>query len=187
MGCSYSGVAQYFTANNLTANSPVKAMAPFCTDSNFYRDLTALGGIPTQFIAAVRALTPPRVDDDPATDPFMQTMISQGIGDNAYYNDYWHSLNVTRFMPKIVTLGIPVLTETGWYDLFPGANIDANLAVQSSFDSSRTRESHGRRLTRSCSAVRVHQQSTCRQLANPILRQAPPIGAKRLNGIRCEP
>ena len=60
-----------------------------------------------------------------ATDPFMQTMISQGTGENAYYNDYWESLNVTRFMPKIVSLGIPVLSETGWYDLFPGANIDA--------------------------------------------------------------
>jgi uncharacterized protein len=131
-GCSYSGVAQYFTANSLSMHSPVKAMAPFCTDSNFYRDLTALGGIPTQFIAAVRALTPPGVDDDPATDPFMQTMISQGTGDNAYYNDYWDSLNVARFMPKIVSLGIPVLSETGWYDLFPGANIDANLTAQSS-------------------------------------------------------
>jgi predicted acyl esterase len=129
-GCSYSGVAQYFTANSLSANPPVKAMAPFCTDSNFYRDLTAFGGIPTQFIAAVRALTPPGVDDDPTTDPFMQTMISQATGDNAYYNDYWESLNVTRFMPKIVSLGIPVLSETGWYDLFPGANIDATLAAQ---------------------------------------------------------
>jgi predicted acyl esterase len=132
MGCSYSGVAQYFTANSLSVNSHVKAMAPFCTDSNFYRDLTAFGGIPTQFIAAVRALTPPGVDDDPATDPFMQTMISQGTGENAYYNEYWNSVNVTRFMPKIVSLGIPILSETGWYDLFPGGNIDANLTAQSS-------------------------------------------------------
>ena len=136
-GCSYSGVAQYFTANSLSASSPVKAMAPFCTDSNFYRDLTAFGGIPTQFIAAVRALTPPGVDDNPATDPFMQTMISQGTGENAYYNDYWESLNVTRFMPKIVSLGIPVLSETGWYDLFPGANIDATLAAQNSVGTTR--------------------------------------------------
>ena len=129
-GCSYSGVAQYFTANSLSVNSPVKAMAPFCTDSNFYRDLTAFGGIPTQFIAAVRALTPPGVDDNPSADPFIETMISQGTGDNAYYNDYWESLNVTRFMPKIVSLGIPILNETGWYDLFPGGNIDATLAAQ---------------------------------------------------------
>jgi predicted acyl esterase len=62
----------------------------------------------------------------------MQTMISQGTGENAYYNDYWESLNVTRFMPKIVSLGIPVLSETGWYDLFRGANIDATLAAQNS-------------------------------------------------------
>ena len=130
IGCSYSGVAQYFTANSLSANSPVKAMAPFCSDSNFYRDLIALGGIPTQFMAAFRALTPPGVDDDPATDPFIQTLISQGTGHDAYYNEYWESLNVTRFMPKIVSLGIPVLSETGWYYIFPGGNIDANLAAQ---------------------------------------------------------
>jgi uncharacterized protein len=133
MGCSYSGVAQYFTANSLSKDSPVKALAPFCTDSNFYRDLTALGGIPTQFIAAVRALTPPGVDDDPGSDPFMQTLMSQATGDDAYYNGYWNSLNVTRFMPNIVSLGIPVLSESGWYDLFPGGNIDATLAAQNAF------------------------------------------------------
>jgi uncharacterized protein len=131
-GCSYSGVAQYFTATSLSMNSPVKALAPFCTDSNFYRDLTALGGIQTQFIAAVRALTPSGVDDDPTTDPFMQTMISQATGEDAYYNSYWDSLNVAHFMPKIVALGIPVLSESGWYDLFPGGNIDATVEAQNS-------------------------------------------------------
>ena len=129
-GCSYSGVAQYFTANSLLMNSPLKALAPFCTDSNFYRDLTALGGIQTQFIAAVRALTPSGVDDDPTTDPFMQTMMSQATGDDAYYNNYWDSLNVAHLMPKIVALGIPVLSESGWYDLFPGGNIDATVEAQ---------------------------------------------------------
>jgi predicted acyl esterase len=129
-GCSYSGVAQYFTANSLSVNSPVKAMAPFCTDSNFYRDLTGFGGIPTQFIAAVRALTPPGGDDDPTADPFMQTMLTQATGDNAYYNGYWDSLNIARLMPKIVSLGIPVLSESGWYDIFPGANIDATVEAQ---------------------------------------------------------
>jgi uncharacterized protein len=130
MGCSYSGVAQYFTASSLSPNSPVKALAPLCTDSNFYRDLISFGGIPTQFIAAVRALTPPGVDDDPTTDPFMQTLISQATGDDAYYNGYWDSLNIVRLMPKIVSLGIPVLSESGWYDLFPGANIDATVEAQ---------------------------------------------------------
>lgn len=96
MGCSYLGVVQYFTANSLSTRSPVKAIAPFCADSNFYRDLTAFGGIPTQFIVAVRALTPPGVEDDPATDPFTQIIISEGTGENAYYNDYWESLNITR-------------------------------------------------------------------------------------------
>jgi uncharacterized protein len=133
MGCSYLGVVQFFTAGNLPRESPVKAMAPFCVDSNFYRDLTAFGGIPTQFVTAVRAVTAPGVEDDPATDPFMHTIISLASQDNAYYNDYWESLNVTTLMPKIVSLGVPVLTESGWHDIFPGGNLDAEVAAENAF------------------------------------------------------
>jgi uncharacterized protein len=130
IGCSALGVAQFFTANNLARRSPVKAMAPFCSDSNFYRDLTAIGGIPTQFVLAFRTVSAPGVDDNPMTDPLMQTIISEATQDNAYYNDYWESLNVTTFMPRIVSLGIPVLTESGWHDLFPGGNIDIQVAAE---------------------------------------------------------
>lgn len=130
MGCSYDGVIQYFTASSLPPGSPVKALAPFCTDSNFYRDATAVGGLPTQVLAAVRALTARGTEDDPAADPFMQLIVSMGTGSDAYYSEQWESLNVTRMMPRIVELGIPVLSETGWYDLFPGGNIDAHVAAQ---------------------------------------------------------
>jgi predicted acyl esterase len=130
MGCSYLGVVQFFTANNVSSNSPLKAIAPFCVDSNFYRDLIAFGGVPTQFVTTVRGLTAPGVDDDPATDPYMQTIVSEGTGDNAYYNEYWRSLDVTTFMSKITSLGIPILSESGWYDLFPGGNIDAHVGAQ---------------------------------------------------------
>lgn len=130
MGCSALGVVQFFTANNLPRQSPVKAMAPFCTDSNFYRDLTAVGGIPTQFVLAFRTISTPGVQDNPTTDPLMQTIVSEATRDNAYYNDYWESLNVTTFMPRIVSLGIPVLTESGWHDLYPGGNLDIEVAAE---------------------------------------------------------
>ena len=39
-------------------------------------------------------------DDDPATDPFMQTIISEVTQDNSYYNDYWESLNVTTLIRR---------------------------------------------------------------------------------------
>jgi uncharacterized protein len=133
MGCSFLGVVQFFTAGNLPPESPVKAMAPFCVDSNFYRDLTAFGGIPTQFVTAVRAVTTPGVEDNPATDPFMQTIISEATQDNAYYNNYWESLNVITFMPKIVSLGVPVLTESGWHDIYPGGDIDVDIAAENAF------------------------------------------------------
>jgi predicted acyl esterase len=133
MGCSYLGVVQFFTADSVSRNSPLKAIAPFCVDSNFYRDLTAFGGIPTQFTSVVRGLTAPGVEDDRATDPYMQMIIGQETGDGAYYDDYWKSLDVTSFMPKITSLGIPILSESGWHDLFPGGNIDAHVAAQNAF------------------------------------------------------
>jgi uncharacterized protein len=130
IGCSALGVVQFFTANNLPPQSPVKALAPFCIDSNFYRDLTAMGGMPTQFVLAFRTVSTPGVQDNPMTDPLMQTIVSEATQDNAYYNDYWESLNVTTFMPRIVSLGIPVLTESGWHDLYPGGNIDLEVAAE---------------------------------------------------------
>jgi uncharacterized protein len=130
MGCSYLGIIQFFTANNLPHESPVKAMSAACIDSNFYRDLLAFGGVPSQLLSSVRALTAPGVEDNRTTDPWTRTAISLATGDNAYYNDYWDSVNVTTFMPGIVARGIPVLTESGWRDLFPGGNLDAEIAAQ---------------------------------------------------------
>lgn len=46
-GCSYLGVNQWFTAAAVGKDSALKAITPFCTDSDFYNDLTADGGIPT--------------------------------------------------------------------------------------------------------------------------------------------
>lgn len=133
-GCSFGGIIQFFAASNASKGSPIKALAPFCADSNFYRDVTAFGGIQTQILIGVRALTAPGVEDDPTKDPWMQLILSQGAGgEAAYYDNTWESLNVTRLVPKIVELGIPVLSETGWYDMFPGGNIDAHLAAQGAF------------------------------------------------------
>jgi hypothetical protein len=130
MGCSYLGVVQYFTALKLPVNSPMKAMAPFCADSNLYRDAVSAGGIPSQMMAAVRALTAPGIEDEAADDPYTRAIISHGTGRDAYYDQYWKSRDATRFMAKIVALGIPILSETGWYDIYPGGNIDTEIAAQ---------------------------------------------------------
>jgi len=130
MGCSYLGIIQFFTANNLSHDSPVEAMSAMCIDSNFYRDLLTLGGVPSQLMQSVRALTALGLEDNRITDPWTQTSISLTTGDNAYYNDYWDSVNITTFMPGIVARGIPVLTQSGWRDLFPGGNLDVEVAAQ---------------------------------------------------------
>jgi predicted acyl esterase len=68
-GCSYLGVDQWFTAAAVGPHSPLKAITPFCTDSNFYGDLTADGGIPTPFVAGIGQAEPRGPQDNPATDP----------------------------------------------------------------------------------------------------------------------
>ncbi|WP_247195527.1 CocE/NonD family hydrolase [Streptomyces sp. GESEQ-35] len=133
-GCSYLGVNQWFTAAAVGKNSPLKAIAPFCTDSDFYNDLTANGGIPTNFVASVGRGLPRGPEDDPATDPLSVTIAQQANGGpRAYNNAYWQDLDVEKLMPQIVRNGIPALSQAGWYDLFPGGNLGTYTAAQNAY------------------------------------------------------
>jgi predicted acyl esterase len=133
-GCSYLGVNQWFTAAAVGPNSPLKVITPFCTDSDFYEDLTANGGIPTGFVAGIARAQPRGPQDDPATDPQSETIrqLANG-GPRSYNNEYWQALDVQRLMPRIVANGIPALTEAGWRDLFPGGNLGAYVAAQNAY------------------------------------------------------
>jgi predicted acyl esterase len=133
-GCSYLGVDQWFTADAVGRNSALKAIAPFCTDSNFYDDLTADGGIPTPFVAGIGKAEPRGPQDDPATDPQSVTIAQEADGGpRSYDNAYWQSLDVQRLIPQIVANGIPALTEAGWKDLFPGGNLGDYVAAQNAY------------------------------------------------------
>ncbi|HEY2063155.1 MAG TPA: CocE/NonD family hydrolase [Amycolatopsis sp.] len=133
-GCSYLGVDQWFTAAAVGPRSALKAITPFCTDSDFYRDLTANGGIPTGFVAGIAHGEPRGPQDDPATDPQSVTIAQQaGGGPRSYDNQYWQDLDVQRMMPAIVANGVPALTEAGWRDLFPGGNLGAYVAAQNAY------------------------------------------------------
>ncbi|WP_369191638.1 CocE/NonD family hydrolase [Streptomyces sp. R08] len=133
-GCSYLGVNQWFTAAAVGKNSALKAITPFCTDSDFYNDLTADGGIPTPFVAGIAQAEPRGPEDDPATDPQSVTIAQQATGGSRSYDDaYWQSLDVQKLMPKIVANNIPALTEAGWNDLFPGGNLGAYVAAQNAY------------------------------------------------------
>ncbi|MER7182090.1 CocE/NonD family hydrolase [Streptomyces hyaluromycini] len=133
-GCSYLGVNQWFTAAAVGKDSPLKAIAPFCTDSDFYNDLTADGGIPTSFVAGIGRAEPRGPEDDPATDPQSVTVAQQAAGGSRAYDDaYWQDRNVQKLMPRIVRNGIPALSEAGWQDLFPGGNLGAYAAAQNAY------------------------------------------------------
>jgi len=133
-GCSYLGVDQWFTAAAVGRHSPLKVIAPFCTDSDFYNDLTAIGGIPTSFVAGIAHAEPRGPQDDPATDPQAVTVNDLATGGpRSYDNAYWQDRDVMRLMPTIVANGIPALTEAGWQDLFPGGNLGAYVAAQNAY------------------------------------------------------
>jgi hypothetical protein len=114
--------------------SALKAITPFCTDSNFYDDLTGNGGIPTAFVAGIAQAEPPGPQDDPTTDPQSVTVAQQADGGpRSYDNAYWQDLDVQRMLPTIVANGVPALTEAGWQDLFPGGNLGDYVAAQNAY------------------------------------------------------
>ena len=133
-GCSYLGVDQWFTAAAVGTHSALKAITPFCADSNFYDDLTADGGIPTAFVAGIGQAEPRGPQDNPATDPQSVTIAQEADGGpRSYDNEYWQQLDVQRLLPTIVANGVPALTEAGWRDLFPGGNLGDYVAAQNAY------------------------------------------------------
>jgi predicted acyl esterase len=133
-GCSYLGANQFFTAAAVGAHSALKAITPFCADSNFYDDVTANGGIPTAFIVGIAHDEPRGPQDNPATDPQAVTIAQEATGGpRSYDNEYWQQRDVQNLMPSIVANGIPALTEAGWNDLFPGGNLGDYVAAQNAY------------------------------------------------------
>ena len=133
-GCSYLGVNQWFTAAAVGPHSALKAITPFCTDSDFYGDLTADGGIPTPFVAGIAQGEPRGPQDNPATDPQSVTIAQEaGGGPRSYDNGYWQSLDAQQLMRQVVANGIPALSEAGWNDLFPGGDLGDYVAAQNTY------------------------------------------------------
>ncbi|MFI9381934.1 CocE/NonD family hydrolase [Kutzneria sp. NPDC052558] len=134
-GCSYLGVDQWATAAAVGPNSALKAIAPFCTDSDSYNDIATSGGVPGQFIPAVASVLPRGPQDNAQTDPISITSndLKNG-GPRSYNSSYWDALSVqSALIPKIVANGIPAITEAGWNDLFPGGNLGAYVAAQNAY------------------------------------------------------
>jgi len=133
-GCSYLGINQWFTAAAVGRHSALKVIAPFCTDSDFYHDFAAIGGIPTTSLAETADLEPRGPQDDPTTDPQAVTINDLATGGpRSYNNSYWQDRNIMRLMPAVVANEIPALTESGWQDLFPGGNLGAYVAAQNAY------------------------------------------------------
>ena len=133
-GCSYLGVDQWYTAAAVGPGSALKAIAPFCTDSEMYNDIATVGGMPTSFIQSIAQVLPRGPQDNAQTDPLSVTVndLTNG-GARSYNNDYWHGINQQELMPRVVANGIPALSMAGWNDLFPGGNLGSYTAAQNAY------------------------------------------------------
>ena len=133
-GCSYLGVDQWYTAAAVGPNSPLKAIAPFCTDSDMYNDIATVGGVPSAFIPDLAEVLPRGPQDNSQTDPLSTTVSDLTTGGaRSYNNDYWNAIDQQQIMPQIVANGIPALSEAGWNDLFPGGAIGDYTAAQNAY------------------------------------------------------
>ncbi|HEY2702009.1 MAG TPA: CocE/NonD family hydrolase [Pseudonocardiaceae bacterium] len=133
-GCSYLGVDQWYTAAAVGPNSPLKAIAPFCTDSDMYEDIATVGGVPSAFIPDLAQVLPRGPQDNAQTDPLSTTVSDLTTGGaRSYNNDYWNAIDQQQIMPQIVANGIPALSEAGWNDLFPGGAIGDYTAAQNAY------------------------------------------------------
>jgi predicted acyl esterase len=115
-GCSYLGQTQLYTAAQLGANSPVKAMIPMCIGGDVYRDIYFDNGIPTPAWTGATCCAGTLLG--PTMETFMAPKLAetQAGGDIAFYKQFWLDRDHVAQAQAIVDAGIPALMWNGWID-----------------------------------------------------------------------
>lgn len=131
-GCSYLGVDQWFTAAAVGKNSALKAITPFCTDSDFYNDLTGNGGVPT-LRGRHRAGRAARPGGRPRHRPAVGDHRPAGLG---RFTLVQRRLLAVPERPEEAHSADRGQQHSGtdrgfyWNDLFPGGNLGAYVSAQ---------------------------------------------------------
>ena len=117
-GLSFLGMTQLFTAALLPKGSPVKAIAPFGSGAETYREDIMGQGMPTQTLS-LRAEGFYQIIGQKGGDwgaALYKDIISGGP--RAYSGDFWLKQTPGAFAADIAASGIPILLWSGWADIF---------------------------------------------------------------------
>ena len=144
LGASYLGIDQLFTAANLGAGSPLKAMFPIISANDVYRDTafdgglldSEFGGIFLGLTAGLNLLNPVLESFvEQPTNPDVLEALAEHIGgllafhatliadvetngDKAYDENYWQARQPQSLLGRIVQNRVPAFLVGGWFDLF---------------------------------------------------------------------
>lgn len=132
-GNSYMGMNQMHTMGALGAGSPVKAIAPGCTGSEFYRETYFVGGIPDATINFLRNL--PSLMGGTTTLAFGQEVVSDiaAGGDKAYFRDFWNARTIGNLAQKVVNADVPVLLWSSNGDVFAQSSLELYAYLQNAY------------------------------------------------------
>jgi predicted acyl esterase len=128
-GGSYGGLDQVYTVAALGPNSPVKAMAPYCMGSEFYRETYFNGGIPTQTLNFQRGIQGAMGGNTaPYGASFVQDVTSGGP--RAYDGSYWKVRTPGEYAQKVVDAGVPALIWSSSNDIYAQSSLEFYAYLQ---------------------------------------------------------
>jgi uncharacterized protein len=147
VGISYLAINQLFTAAAVGSDSPLKAIFPVMAAHDFYRDASAMGGVP--HLRTVRAygatyrllnvINPtleflargghprPRAGGFTAVRQrgrdqrrYFGPLVAEAIagGETAYDGRFWDAMRPADVLAEIATNGVAVFLVGGWHDAF---------------------------------------------------------------------
>ena len=127
-GCSYLGMTQWAAA--AAGNPAVKAMAPTCIGSEFYRDGMMGDGMPNRAAYWYPLLSPLLMT--PRVAPVMTalTMDMLNAGPTAYDGQYWKERRRESYLPAIVKSGVPALLLSGYGDIWVSNSMETWTQLQ---------------------------------------------------------
>ncbi|MBN3761995.1 CocE/NonD family hydrolase [Burkholderia sp. Ac-20365] len=130
-GGSWAGLNQFYTAVAAGRNSPIKALAPFCSGAEFYRETYFAGGIPTQ-TGQFPLFFGPSVGNNHGATAYGQSLaddIDAG-GPRAYYRDFWKIRTPGNYVRQVVDLGIPTLIWSTHQDIYAESSMSMYAYMQ---------------------------------------------------------
>lgn len=128
-GGSYAGINQVLTVAELGANSPVRAIAPYCMGAELYREPYFAGGIPSQTLNFQRVIGSAMGGKTAPTGVTFLEEVTTG-GSRAYDGTYWQLRTVGNLVQKVADTGVPVLLWSNEGDIYAQSSLELYAYLQ---------------------------------------------------------